>query len=395
MGVDWGSGTELGEFRTQVRAFIAGHAPGRQAKAGVRSPETAEELAELRRWTAALFEAGYLGADWPVEFGGEAEHDPRRDVVVSEEIARARAPMHSGANGLAASALIRYGTDEQKAKLLPAIRSNEDLWCQLFSEPDAGSDLGGMRTRAVADGDSYVVTGQKVWTTNGHWANRGYLLARTNPDVPKHKGITAFAIDMDTPGIDVRPLRELTGTSDFNEVFFDGARIPASAVIGTPGQGWIVANASLAEERNGVSAAVVDLQLAWEDLHALAQKIEIEGRPALELADIRQRLGALRAEIRACALLGQSSFARWRVGRERVIDAPAGKLWFSELNLRLHEFAVDLLGARGILTEGDVEAVEGGRWQDAYLYARAYTIAGGSSEIMRNLIAERALGLPR
>ncbi|KJE19700.1 acyl-CoA dehydrogenase family protein, partial [Frankia torreyi] len=173
MSVDWGSGTELGEFRAQVREFIAGHAPGRQAKAGVRSPENAEELAELRRWTAALFEAGYLGGDWPVEFGGEAEHDPRRDVVVSEEIARARAPMHSGANGLAASALIRFGTDEQRAKLLPAIRSNEDLWCQLFSEPDAGSDLAGMRTRAVLDGDGYVVTGQKVWTTNGHWANRG------------------------------------------------------------------------------------------------------------------------------------------------------------------------------------------------------------------------------
>lgn len=291
----------------------------------MRSPENAEELAELRRWIAALFEAGYYGADWPVEFGGEAEHDPRRDVVVAEEVARARAPMHFGGNALAASALIRFGSGGQQDRLLPAIRSCDDLWCQLFSEPDAGSDLGGMRTRAVADGDGYVVTGQKVWTTNGHWADRGYLLARTDPDVPKHKGITAFAIDMDTPGIDVRPLRELTGTSDFNEVFFDGVRIPATAVIGTPGQGWIVANASLAEERNGVSAAVVDLQLAWEDLYALAQKIEIDGRSALEQADVRQRFGALRAEIRACALLGQSSFARWRARPGTGDRRPSGE----------------------------------------------------------------------
>jgi alkylation response protein AidB-like acyl-CoA dehydrogenase len=156
-----------------------------------------------------------------------------------------------------------------------------------------------------------------------------------------------------------------------------------------------VANASLAQERNWVAASVVEVQLAWDDLMADARKLEIDGRPALDHADIRQRLGAFRAEIRACSLLAESSFARWRAGRQRVQDAPMGKLWFSELNLRMAEFAVNLFGARGILTEGDPDAVDDGRWQDAYLYARAYTIAGGSSEIMRNLIAERALGLPR
>lgn len=393
--MDVGSATALADFRAQVRDFVATHAPRRQAKPGVRSPEDAAELAELLRWTAALYGAGLVGADWPVEFGGNAGHDPVRDVVVGEEIARARAPMPPSGSSLAAHALIRFGTPEQRTHYLPRIRSAEDLWCQLFSEPDAGSDLAGLRTRAVADGDSYVVTGQKVWTTNGHWANRGYLLARTDQDAPKHKGISAFALDMALPGIDVRPLRELTGTSDFNEVFFDEVRVPASTMIGKPGQGWVVANASLAEERNGVGAAVVELQLAWDDLMSDVRKLEIDGRGALEHSDVRQQLAAFRAEIRACGLLAESSSARWRAGRERAQDAPMAKLWFSELNLRMVEYAVNLFGFRGVLATGDPDAVDGGRWQDAYLYARAYTIAGGSSEIMRNLVAERGLGLPR
>jgi alkylation response protein AidB-like acyl-CoA dehydrogenase len=393
--MEFGAGTPLEEFRERVRAFVAARAPAHKARAGVRSPESEAELAELRRWTAELYEAGYLGADWPEEYGGAPGHDPLREFVVGEEIARARAPMPAGGGSLAAHALIRFGTPEQKARYLPGIRSAEDLWCQLFSEPDAGSDLASLRTTAVRDGDEWVVDGQKVWTTNGHWARYGYLLARTDPGVPKHKGISAFVLDMSLPGVQVRPLRELTGTSDFNEVFFDGVRLPADALIGEPGQGWLIANASLAEERNGVGVSVVQLQMAWEDLVALAREIVVDGRPALELDDVRQRLARFRAEVDACALLAHTSMARWRAGKERVIDAPATKLTFSELNLRMAEYAVSLPGALGVLTEGDPDAVTGGRWQDAYLYARAYTIAGGSSEIMRNIIAERALGLPR
>ncbi|WP_395111036.1 acyl-CoA dehydrogenase family protein [Actinomadura sp. SCN-SB] len=393
--MEFGAGTPLEEFRGQVRAFVASHAPGYKVRAGVRSPENAAELKELQRWTADLYAAGYLGADWPEEYGGVPGHDPLREFVVGEEIARARAPMPASGGSLAAHALIQFGTEKQKRRYLPRIRSGEDLWCQLFSEPDAGSDLASLRTTAVRDGDEWVVNGQKVWTTNGHWARYGYLLARTDPDAPKHKGISAFALDMRLPGVQVRPLRELTGTSDFNEVFFDDVRLPADALIGEPGQGWLIANTSLAEERNGVGVSVVRLQMAWEDLVALAREVTMDGRPALERDDVRQRLAGFRAEVDACALLAHTSMARWRAGRARVIDAPATKLTFSELNLRMAEYAVSLAGALGVLTEGDPDAVAGGRWQDAYLYARAYTIAGGSSEIMRNIIAERALGLPR
>jgi alkylation response protein AidB-like acyl-CoA dehydrogenase len=381
---------DIDSFRVAVREFLAQHAPRVKVRPGVRSPETEEELAVLRAWTAKLFEAGYVGADWPESYGGNPDHDVLRDVVVAEEIATAGTLEVPGGSTLAAQALLGFGTEEQRQKYLPRIRSGQDLWCQLFSEPGAGSDLASLRTKAVLEGDHYVVTGQKVWTTNGQWADLGYLLARTDPDVPKHKGITAFALDMRLPGVTVRPLREITGTSDFNEVFFDEVRVPVDAVIGKPGQGWVIANTSLAHERSGVGASVVTLERGWEQLVALAGRIDRLGD-----AEVRDRLAAFAAEIRALSVHTKLSLQRWRDHDERVTDAPVAKLAFSELNLRLAEYALSLQGPEGVLAEGDPDAVDEGRWQDAYLYARAYTIAGGSSEIMRNVIAERGLGLPR
>ncbi|HVV10509.1 acyl-CoA dehydrogenase family protein [Amycolatopsis sp.] len=381
---------ELETFRAQVRAFIDANAPKVKLRAGVRSPETREELATLRAWTAKLFEARYVGADWPEAYGGDPGHDVLRDVVVAEEIANAGTLQVPGGCTLAAQALLHFGTDAQRERYLPRIRSGEDLWCQLFSEPGAGSDLASLRTKAVRDGDHYVVNGQKVWTTNGQWADLGYLLARTDPEVPKHKGISAFALDMTLPGVTIRPLREITGTSDFNEVFFDDVRVPATAMIGSPGQGWQIANASLAHERSGVGASVVTIRRNWESL------VELAGRTGrIDDAEVRDRLAAFAAEIQALSVHTKLSLQRWRDGQEQVTDAPVSKLAFSELNLRLAEYALSLLGPAGVLTEADAGAVDDGRWQDAYLYARAYTIAGGSSEIMRNLIAERGLGLPR
>src|ERR1700752_2859088 len=180
-----------------------------------------------------------------------------------------------GGSHLTSHALIHYGSDEQRRRHLPEIRSGRELWCQLFSEPGAGSDLASLRTRAVLDGDTYTVNGQKVWTTDGHWADYGYLLARTDSDAPKHKGISAFILDMSSPGITVRPLRELTGTSDFNEVFFDSVEVPAEAIIGEPGQGWAIANYTLGHERTSVGAAVVKLRLAIDGLIALASQVTL------------------------------------------------------------------------------------------------------------------------
>jgi alkylation response protein AidB-like acyl-CoA dehydrogenase len=265
----------------------------------------------------------------------------------------------------------------------------------LFSEPGAGSDLAALQTRARREGDTFVVDGQKVWTTNGQHADVGYLLARTDPTATKHRGITAFALDMRTPGIEVRPLREITGSSDFNEVFFDSVVVPADRVIGELGQGWRVANSSLAHERAGVAAHGVQLFGVLEDLLSLAGRMTVGAGRAIDDSGVRQNVGRLAAQVHVNDLMNKLSQSRLIAGREDPADAPVGKIFFSEVNLALAEFGLALQGADGVLTEGDPDAADGGWWQDAFLYARAYTIAGGSNEVLRNVVAERALGLPR
>jgi alkylation response protein AidB-like acyl-CoA dehydrogenase len=393
--MEYGVGAELEEFRVQVRAFIAEHAPPIAPRAGVRSAEDQHEEDLLNGWAAALFAAGYAGADWPVEYGGREGFTAEHSIVVAEELARAGVPGIASGNSLGSRALIDYGSDQQRARHLPAIRAGGEKWCQLFSEPEAGSDLASLRTKATLTGDTYRVTGQKVWTTDGHWAQFGYLLARTDPEAPKHKGISAFILDMSTAGVSVRPLRELTGTSDFNEVFLDEVEIPAVNMIGAPGQGWTIANATLAHERTAVGAMAVKLRLALASLTDLARRIEVDGRPALDSDRVRDRIGEFSARVEALSALTAANLTRWARGTERLHDAAMVKLMYSELNLDIATFAVELAGEDGVLVEGDPQVVDEGRWQDEWLYARAFTIAGGSSEIMRNLIAERGLGLPR
>ncbi|MEO9329014.1 acyl-CoA dehydrogenase family protein [Gordonia sp. B21] len=378
------------DFRRRVREFIAAHAPRIPRRAGVRSAENEQELAELKAWTAELYGAGLAGADWPVEYGGSEDYSPRRDIIVGEELARAGVPGAPSAGTLVAHALIGHGTDDQRRRHLPAIRSGRELWCQLFSEPGAGSDLASLRTRATRVDGGYRISGQKVWTTDGHWADHGYLLARTNPDAPKHHGITAFILDMSAPGVSVRPLREITGTTDFNEVFFDDVFVPEDAIIGEEGQGWRIASETLSRERTNVGAIVVRLEMNLAAITELARTVEIDGAPAISDGAVRERLGAFTAEATALAALTTATIERWLSGAERIHDAAMGKLMFSELNLAMAEFALDLCGAAGLEIMPEMH-----RWQDEWLYARAFTIAGGTSEIMRSMIAERGLGMPR
>ncbi|MEU6352724.1 acyl-CoA dehydrogenase family protein [Streptomyces sp. NPDC047072] len=373
---------ELDAFRHKVRAFVAEHAPGRKRHAGVRAPEP-ELMPAIREWTAKLYEAGFLGIDWPARYGGRPDAHPLEPSVVAEEIARARTWPPVGAASLASSALIEYGTDAQRDFFLPRIRSCADVWCQLFSEPEAGSDLASLRTRARREGDVFVVDGQKVWTTNGQHADMGYLLARTDPDAPRHKGITAFALDMRSPGVEVRPLREITGTTDFNEVFLDGVRVPVGNVIGEVGGGWRVAMSSLGHERSGVAARGVELIAVLDDLLRLSG-----GRSSEELGEL-----ATRVQVNA-AMIGLAQ-SRMLAGTEGAADALLGKIFFSELNHDLVEFGLRTQGTDGLLVGGDPSAVAEGWWQDAHLYARAYTIAGGANEILRTQVAERGLGMPR
>jgi alkylation response protein AidB-like acyl-CoA dehydrogenase len=386
---------DLEEFRHRVQAFIAEQAPELERRAGVRAPESPEELATLRSWAAELYGRGYLGADWPVEWGGDPDWDPDRALVVEAELARADAPDPPGANTLAAHALLDFGRDDQRRLLLPRIRSYTDLWCQLFSEPGAGSDLAALRTRAVrgtsGSGEGYRISGQKVWSTNAQWADWGFLLARTEPGT-RSRGITAFALDMRLPGIEVRPLREMTGTSDFNEVFLDDVEVPADAVLGELNDGWRVANACLAKERTGVGRMSRTLH---RNLRHLVELCREDSSDSAVVAARRGALGALAVREAACRALIAGNAVRERAGRANPYDPLIAKLVFSELNLEMAGFGLSAQGPDGMLGGDATDAYDGGRWQDEYLYARAYTIAGGSSEIMRNLLAERGLGLPR
>ena len=284
-----------------------------------------------------------------------------------------------------------FGSDEQKKKYLPAIASGDHIWTQLFSEPNAGSDLASLEMRARRDGDVYVVDGQKVWSTWAQWADYGYLLARTDADAEKHQGITAFILDMKSPGVEVRPLREMTGTSDFNEVFFEGVRVPAKNVIGNPGEGWRVATYSLVNERSTVGGGGGGGSgEAVRELITLARSLGRSGE-----ASVRQEIGRFIAASRIQKALAYKSATRAARGEANVWEAPLSKIFFSELNLAIDEFALGLQGPCSVLVEEDPLAMEDGRWQDRFLYARAWTIAGGSNEILRNMIAERGLGLPR
>ncbi|WP_280490088.1 acyl-CoA dehydrogenase family protein [Nocardia carnea] len=389
---------ELEEFRGRVREFVAEHAPGTKKHAGVRAPDP-ELMPAIREWTAKLYSAGYLGINWPAEYGGRPDAHPLESFIVNEEIARARTWPPIGAAALASAALIEFGTTEQRERFLPRIRSCADVWCQLFSEPGAGSDLAALQTRARREGEGedavFVLDGQKVWTTNGQHADMGFLLARTDRDAPKHRGITAFALDMRSPGVDIRPLREITGTTDFNEVFLDEVRIPVANVIGTVNQGWKVAMSSLAHERSGVAARGVEMMAALDELFELAEHTSISGVPALQDSATRQTLGELAARVHVNAAMNNLARSRMLSGTEQPADAPLGKIFFSELNYDLAAFGVCLQGTDGLLTEADPRSVADGWWQDAHLYSRAYTIAGGANEILRTQVAERGLGLPR
>jgi alkylation response protein AidB-like acyl-CoA dehydrogenase len=380
---------EYDQYRATLRAFIAEHKPALEWKqrTGLRVPDSAADVERLRTYARALYDAGYRLDRFSTEGS-----DPHEQRILEQELGAAGIP-HVLGNPLVAGALKHFGTDEQRMAHLPAIARGDHIWTQLFSEPDAGSDLTSLQTRAMRDAGDFVVVGQKVWSTWAQWSDYGYLLARTEP-VDGPAGISAFILDMRSPGVDVRPLREMTGTTDFNEVFFDEVRIPAANMIGAPGEGWRVAGASLAEERSSVGGAGGGLDPVTR-LVEVARRTNRGGRPAIEDNAVRQQIGALAARARIQRHLGQRMTTKAARGQVTPADAPMAKIWFSELNLEIDEAALALQGAQSMAVEGDELAFEDGRWQDAFLYARAWTIAGGSNEIMRNLIAERGLGLPR
>lgn len=378
-------------YRKQVRAYLALHRPPIERRIGHRAPRSADELATLKAWGKALFDGGLYGGHWPSEWGGEGTaHDPRHDVVVAEELAMADVPVPPGVNNHASHAILHFGSPEQQRHFLPRLRAYQDVWSQGFSEPEAGSDLASLRTTALFDGDGhYVINGQKVWTTNSIWADYLLLLARTDPAAERHAGLSCFALDMRLPGIDVRPLREITGTADFGEVFFDSVRVPASAMIGEPGMGWRIARSTLAAERGSLAAGQVLLERGVRRLAGIAAAVrDGHGRPLATDDEVAGRIGRLAAFARAATLVGVRN--RSRTPEQPEVAAAVEKLFFSERYVEVAEYAVRLLGGHPDVADADLPY-----WTEMFLYARAYTISGGSNQILRNVIAERGLGMPR
>jgi alkylation response protein AidB-like acyl-CoA dehydrogenase len=385
--------TDVDTYRGEVRAFIAEHRL-EMTHEGVRAPESPEQERRIRQWLKSLYEAGYLGGGWPMEWGGSPDHVAIRDLVLMEELILSDSYRPLDQVMLAAHALIEFGTEQQKHELLPRIRGGEHVWCQLFSEPDAGSDLASLRTRAQPDGDEFLVSGQKIWSTDAQWADMGLLLARTDPSVDRHAGITAFVIPMNLPGIEVRPIREMTGYAEFCEVFLDNVRLGPEHVLGSLNGGWKVVTSGLASERAFVGANAVQLERMFADLVALASAARLpDGSTAIEHEDVQAELAAARARVTEVTLIVRDTVERILLDAEHPSDGPVAKLAYSETNVALTELALRLLSSS---TSVDEEAAAvAGRWYHNFLWGRALTISGGASEIMRGLIGRQLLGLPR
>ena len=380
--------TEEREFAAEVRAWLAAELE--------LPPPFASLDAEIewgRAWQAKLAAARWVGIHWPVEFGGRGA-SPVQVAIFNMEYARSRAlqPVNRVGINLAGPTLLAHGTDAQKHRWLPAILDAREIWCQLFSEPGAGSDLASLSTRAVPADDGWLVSGQKVWTSYARQARWGICLARTNPDVPKHRGLSYLVIDMDAPGIDVRPLVQLTGEAEFNEVFLDEVFVPTDHLVGDLDQGWAVANTTLAHERGTAfpfKEQVVH-EVFLDELYTLAA-----ARDALDQPETADALAQAFVELRVLRLHNWRTLSRLSRGAEPGPESSWVKLAWTDMTQHLSESALGAVGDAAPLWAAATDNPGDGRWQRQWLWSKAASIAGGTSEVQRNIIGERILGLPR
>lgn len=382
-------------LRLNVRQWIAEHPPG-----------PLDTLEQKKAWQRTLYEAGFVGMGWPREYGGQ-EARPMGQAIVAEEMARGDVPgaINSLALGLLGPTLIVHGTDAHKQRYLKRMLTADDIWCQLYSEPDSGSDLASLKTSATRDGDGWVVNGQKVWTSLGPIADYGMLLARTNPSVPKHQGISYFILDMHQPGVEVRPLKQITGNSEFAEVFFNNARVPVDNIIGKEGQGWELAQTTLGFERGGsLLARVTRHQANLRRLVEVAQELSRDRVSLLEDPLVRQKLGRMVVEVEVLRYAGFRILSKLEQGGRPGPESSIDKLYYSEMDKRDQELVQDILGPYGQIERGlpselslNSSTLRGddATWAYNFLWSRAGTIYAGSSEIQKNIIGERVLRLPR
>jgi alkylation response protein AidB-like acyl-CoA dehydrogenase len=394
---------ELDEFRAEVRAWFEENRP---ADPGFLLPQSFMEVGSdeqftfLRDWQRKVYEAGYLGLAWPREYGGGGKPQILQDIA-TREMVRQKVPFMTNTIGLnwAGPLILHMGTEEQKKAYIPGILNADDIWCQGFSEPDHGSDLGNAQLKAERDGNEFVLNGSKIWTSLGKHAKYMILLARSNSSAnSKYEGLSFFLIPMKVPGVEVVPIRKLTGEYGFNQTFFTDARVPESCLMGRENGGWQVAMATLAFERGAVGGQAGGHAMMSKDVSqvvALARVAQRDGRPAIEDPLIRDKLVQFMIEEKSFAL----NSARAKI-KPLVVEWPgsiamSGKLAATEYQRRLNQFALSLQGANAAYYVGDSNAYERGQWQRSYFNSFSGTIGGGTSEIQHNIIGERVLGLPK
>jgi alkylation response protein AidB-like acyl-CoA dehydrogenase len=385
--MDFGDSPEEASFREEVRTWFAAHLPAGWANRRPQAGRYSDD--EARRWSRALYDAGYVGLTWPKAFGGRGLGHAMQGIFL-EESARVGAPEHIGVIGLgmAGPTIIAHGTDEQKARYLGPLLKADEIWCQGFSEPGSGSDLAAVRTRAVLDGDEWVINGQKVWSSYAHIADHCILLVRTDPAADRHRGLSYLLVDMKTAGVEVRPLTQITGDPEFNEIFFDDVRIPRCSMLGEVGDGWEIAMTTLLHERGTLGFGIVaTLEQRINQLIVLVGESGMHTDPL-----VRDQVAQFWIALQALRFTNYRSItALQRTG----VPGPEGsitKLFYSEVNQALTSFAQRLCGLFSQLD--DEAAVWGGFWTYQQLRSRANTIEAGTSEVLRNIIAERVMGLP-
>ncbi|MCZ2109547.1 MAG: acyl-CoA dehydrogenase family protein [Dehalococcoidia bacterium] len=388
-------------FRQEVRGFLDAELPpwvserptewGLFNAGGRAAPEF---YGWFRQWVGKLNEHGWGAPAWPKEHGGGGL-SVKDQFILSEEFAWRRAPRPGGiGHGWAGPTIMVYGTEEQKKNYLPKIISGEHNWCQLFSEPGAGSDLASLQTRAIRDGDDYVVNGQKIWTSGAHHSDMGILIARTNPDAPKHRGISYFLVDMKTPGIQVRPLVNMLNSHEFNEVYFEDVRIPASQLLGEENRGWYLATTTLDFERSGIATSVSH-QLIAKDLVKYAKESAVGRANLTRNSGLRLELADRALEAQVESLICYRIITMQERGEIPNKESSIAKLFSSELDVRLAVTGMHLAGMYGQTTDRDDTHAMGGKLARFYMHSTTAPIGGGTSEIQRNIIAMRGLGLPR
>ena len=388
---------EQEKFRADLRSWLEANLPSELCVEDAMDERVApdrETFDKRRAWQREMYEGGWVGIPWPTEYGGRGA-GLMEQVVFDEEYTQARAPILPGFSGIAlcGPTLMQWGTDAQKEKFLRRILRGDDVWCQGYSEPGAGSDLASLQTRAVEDGDEFVVNGQKVWTSGAQYADWIFVLVRTDPDAPKHRGISYLLVDMKTPGVTVRPLVLVNGHAHFNEIFFEDVRVPKANLVGPLNEGWKVTITTLMFERGIAGGGSQGDQI--KRLAQLARQVEINGEPAWDQSWVRQRIAQLAIENESLKYTRLRGLTKQLKGQPPGPEGSMLKLCGSELGVRIAEFASELLGHNAIVDLPSESVPDAPRWVNRVLSARQYTISGGTSEIQRNIMGERVLGLPK